>query len=292
MALFDGARGRLSEDARCTPEQLPRDFRFHVTAAPVFLVLRADRRACARVEHVEPVMLALRPLNDSDAPFVCTRLNNQNANDEHVQNACQAFGSLKSNMSARISARVSDHVEGEHVATLEPEEAPVRHVVHALYVHALSLRFAEQKTFSKARNLCLEIQVKDSDARDAQPLHVLGSGACSESAVVRHQPSPEFADEVKVALPLAQDVDRLHVLFRLHHVSCKAGACLKTPVGFAWLPLRQHVHGTHALSVFASLPDRYLSVQSLGLGKGQHVTLFTTCWSTTCSQVSRATSSS
>ena len=282
LSLFDSSRGRLSEEARFGPSDSDRSFRFLVDAradpSRLFLVLRLDRRPCARSAHFEPFLLSLRPLFtpdgqhlDADSPFqVFVRLQSQNANDDHVMHACQTWTTTKSQASAKVMVRVSRESSGREVASLEPEWAPVSQVTHALYVHAQSLRFSEQKIFSKARNLCLELCVKDSDSRDAQPLLVLADGYMwAESGVVRHQTSPEFGDEVKIRLPLATDVERLHVLFRIQHVSCKPNACLKTCVGYAWLPLRGHVHGMHTLPVYASLPDRYLSVQPLGLGKGK-----------------------
>lgn len=103
------------------------------------------------------------------------------------------------------------------------------------------------------------------------------------TAVSRHHVTPDFFEEVKVALPLTFS-EKLHILFTFAHISCKKDLCTYSTVGYAWLPISPDVtdaarsggrgssSGVHCsgvqLSVFASLPHCYLSCQSLGLGKG------------------------
>lgn len=68
-----------------------------------------------------------------------------------------------------------------------------------------------------------------------------------------------------------------HLLFSFYHVSCdltkkrENANSFETPVGYAWLPLlnkgRMNTE-EHCLAVAASLPNGYLSIQPLGLGKG------------------------
>lgn len=99
------------------------------------------------------------------------------------------------------------------------------------------------------------------------------------TAVSRHHMTPDFFEEIKVALPLTFS-EKLHLLFTFTHISCKKDLCTYSTVGYAWLPISPdsaavrngHTNPVHCsgmqLSVFASLPHAYLSCQSLGLGKG------------------------
>ncbi|ESP01696.1 hypothetical protein LOTGIDRAFT_172449 [Lottia gigantea] len=163
---------------------------------------------------------------------------------------------------------------------------------NTLYVYPKSLKFDSQKSFAKARNIACCIEVKDSDDDVAVPLKcIYGRPGTSifttvaSTSVVHHNTTPDFTEEVKIALP-TQLHDKHHILFRFYHVSCEASKAshrssaaglkkkdnIESPVGFAWLPLLQEGGrvnvGEKSLAVSSSLPAGYLTHESLGLGRG------------------------
>lgn len=58
------------------------------------------------------------------------------------------------------------------VAELCPETQPHTTFTNHLYVYPQNLAFDSQKMFTRARNIACTIQLKDSDAEDAEPLVV------------------------------------------------------------------------------------------------------------------------
>lgn len=60
----------------------------------------------------------------------------------------------------------------EFSANLERDLYPYTTFVHHLFIYPQSLSFDSQKLFSRARNIALTIEVRDSDADDAKSIAV------------------------------------------------------------------------------------------------------------------------
>lgn len=50
---------------------------------------------------------------------------------------------------------------------------PYMNYVNHLYVYPRNLKYDTQKTFHRARNIACVVELRDSDAKDAQPLKVV-----------------------------------------------------------------------------------------------------------------------
>lgn len=61
----------------------------------------------------------------------------------------------------------------EFSANLERDLYPYTTFVHHLFIYPQSLSFDSQKLFSRARNLAVTIEVRDSDADGAKSIPVL-----------------------------------------------------------------------------------------------------------------------
>uniref|UniRef100_A0A8C1NT49 Dedicator of cytokinesis 9 n=1 Tax=Cyprinus carpio TaxID=7962 RepID=A0A8C1NT49_CYPCA len=103
-----------------------------------------------------------------------------------------------------------------------------------LYVYPRHLRYDNQKSFTKARNIALCLEFRDSDEEDALPLKCIygrpgGPLFCKKAfaPVLHHQQNPEFYEEFKIELP-AQLTDRHHLLFTLYHISCDSNSKAST----------------------------------------------------------------
>uniref|UniRef100_A0A8C1ZXH7 Dedicator of cytokinesis 9 n=1 Tax=Cyprinus carpio TaxID=7962 RepID=A0A8C1ZXH7_CYPCA len=147
-----------------------------------------------------------------------------------------------------------------------------------LYVYPRHLRYDSQKSFTKARNIALCLEFRDSDEEDALPLKCIygrpgGPLFCKKAfaPVLHHQQNPEFYEEFKIELP-AQLTDRHHLLFTLYHISCDSNSKastkrreqVETQVGYAWLPLLKDgrvIMNEQQVAVAANLPSGYLSYQ-------------------------------
>ncbi|XP_042586626.1 dedicator of cytokinesis protein 9-like isoform X2 [Cyprinus carpio] len=147
-----------------------------------------------------------------------------------------------------------------------------------LYVYPRHLRYDSQKSFTKARNIALCLEFRDSDEEDALPLKCIygrpgGPLFCKKAfaPVLHHQQNPEFYEEFKIELP-AQLTDRHHLLFTLYHISCDSNSKastkrreqVETQVGYAWLPLLKDgrvIMNEQQVVVAANLPSGYLSYQ-------------------------------
>ncbi|CAL8326583.1 unnamed protein product [Lota lota] len=136
-----------------------------------------------------------------------------------------------------------------------PEEArynyPFSTYKNHLYVYPLQLKYDNQKTFAKARNLAVCVQFRDSDEDGASPLkciygkpgETLFTGS-AYAAVLHHNQNPEFYDEIKIELPVHVH-EKHHLLFTFYHVSCefssktatKRREGVETLVGYSWSPL-------------------------------------------------------
>ncbi|KAG1959352.1 dedicator of cytokinesis protein [Pimephales promelas] len=129
-----------------------------------------------------------------------------------------------------------------------PEEARYNHPFtiykNHLYVYPQQLKYDNQKTFAKARNIAVCVQFKDSDEEGVGPL------------------------KIKIELPVHLH-EKHHVLFTFYHISCEVGnkpttkkrEGVETLVGFSWTPLlkdgRIQSSDLH-LPVSANLPAGYM----------------------------------
>ncbi|NXQ53457.1 DOC11 protein, partial [Anthoscopus minutus] len=146
-----------------------------------------------------------------------------------------------------------------------------------LYVYPLHLKYENQKVFAKARNIAVCVEFRDSDEADARPLKcIYGKPGApllttnAYAAVLHHNQSPEFYDEIKIELPIHLH-QKHHLLFTFYHVSCEINTkatskkqdTVETQVGFAWAPLLKDgriVTLERHLSVSSSLPTGYLGL--------------------------------
>ncbi|XP_058670161.1 dedicator of cytokinesis protein 11 isoform X1 [Ammospiza nelsoni] len=146
-----------------------------------------------------------------------------------------------------------------------------------LYVYPLHLKYENQKVFAKARNIAVCVEFRDSDEADARPLKCIygkpGSPLLTThayAAVLHHNQSPEFYDEIKIELPIHLH-QKHHLLFTFYHVSCEINTkatskkqdTVETQVGFSWVPLLKDgrvVPLERQLPVSCSLPPGYLGL--------------------------------
>uniref|UniRef100_A0A8C6PNT8 Dedicator of cytokinesis 8 n=1 Tax=Nothobranchius furzeri TaxID=105023 RepID=A0A8C6PNT8_NOTFU len=118
-----------------------------------------------------------------------------------------------------------------------------------LFIYPLKLNFVNRLT--SARNIAIKIQfMSGEDLSCAMPV-IFGKSSGPEflkevyTAVTYHNKSPDFYEEVKVALP-ARLTDRHHLLFTFYHISCQqkqnlGGSC-ETLIGYSWLPILNRDH--------------------------------------------------
>uniref|UniRef100_A0AAX7UFU9 Dedicator of cytokinesis 11 n=1 Tax=Astatotilapia calliptera TaxID=8154 RepID=A0AAX7UFU9_ASTCA len=160
-----------------------------------------------------------------------------------------------------------------------PEEAkynyPFTTYKNQLYVYPLQLKYDNQKTFTKARNIAICIQFRDSDEEGAAPLKCIygkpGDSLFTSStyaAVLHHNQSPDFYDEVKIELPVHVH-EKHHILFTFYHISCESSSKasskkrdgVESLVGYSWMPLLKDGRMQSLefqLPVAATLPAGYL----------------------------------
>ncbi|XP_028984010.2 dedicator of cytokinesis protein 11 isoform X2 [Betta splendens] len=160
-----------------------------------------------------------------------------------------------------------------------PDEAkyncPFTTYKNQLYVYPLQLKYDNQKTFTKARNIAVCTQFKDSDEEGAAALKCIygkpGDSLFTSStyaAVLHHNQSPELYDEVKIELPVHVH-EKHHILFTFYHISCESSSKASTKkregveslVGYSWMPLLKEGRMQSVevqLPVAATLPAGYL----------------------------------
>lgn len=188
------------------------------------------------------------------------------------------------------SLSVLPTVEVEEFCQTCPDAAhPHTTYVNNLYVYPLSLNYSNQKVFSKARNISVKIEFRDSDDENAKPLKCIykkkgspGFTTHAIAAVVHHCTNPTFYEEVKINLP-TQLTEKHHVFFTFQHIACEqtksssgTGSVkgkpqpIETPVGYAWMPVLQgsliKAEETQLL-VGQAAPRDYLSAYFAGLKK-------------------------
>ncbi|KAF4079348.1 hypothetical protein AMELA_G00192160 [Ameiurus melas] len=142
--------------------------------------------------------------------------------------------------------------------------------MNLLYVNPQSLNFANRQ--GSARNITVKVQfMNGEDPSNAMPV-IFGKSSCGEfskeayTAVVYHNRSPDFHDEVKIKLPASLN-DHHHILFTFYHVSCqqKQNTPLETSVGYTWIPMLQNGRlrtGHFCLPVSLEKPPQSYSVLS------------------------------
>uniref|UniRef100_A0A8C3VG31 Dedicator of cytokinesis 11 n=1 Tax=Catharus ustulatus TaxID=91951 RepID=A0A8C3VG31_CATUS len=146
-----------------------------------------------------------------------------------------------------------------------------------LYVYPLHLKYENQKVFAKARNIAVCVEFRDSDEADARPLKCIygkpGGPLLTTNAyaaVLHHNQSPEFYDEIKIELPIHLH-QKHHLLFTFYHVSCEINTkatskkqdTVETQVGFSWAPLLKDgriLTLERHLPVSSCLPPGYLGL--------------------------------
>ncbi|XP_068594454.1 dedicator of cytokinesis protein 8 [Brachionichthys hirsutus] len=113
-----------------------------------------------------------------------------------------------------------------------------------LFIYPQRLNFVNRLT--SARNITVKIQFMSAeDAACALPV-ISGKSNGPEflqevyTSVTYHNKSPDYYEEVKLALP-ARLTERHHLLFTFYHISChqkqnQSGSC-ETLIGYSWLPM-------------------------------------------------------
>ncbi|CAH0603294.1 unnamed protein product [Chrysodeixis includens] len=165
------------------------------------------------------------------------------------------------------------------LATLNVEpEQPYAAYIHHLYVRPLSLNFESQKMFARARNIACSVELRDNDTGDNKALQAVygrfGMTSQYRCSVLHHNANPSWSDEAKIRLP-ATLTPQHHLLFTFHHISCdlakKNDTNVETCIGYAWVPLIKNdklADEIVNLPIATHLPSGYLSIQPLGLGRG------------------------
>ncbi|XP_075999831.1 dedicator of cytokinesis protein 11 isoform X2 [Genypterus blacodes] len=171
-----------------------------------------------------------------------------------------------------------------------PEEAkynyPFTSYKNQLYIYPLQLKYDNQKTFTKARNIAVCVQFRDSDEDSVTPLKCIygkpGESPFTNStyaAVLHHNQSPEFYDEIKIELPVHVH-EKHHILFTFYHISCESSSKasskkregVESLVGYSWVPLLKDGRMQSVelqLPVSATLPPGYLWDKSQDNKKSQ-----------------------
>ncbi|KAM9744074.1 dedicator of cytokinesis protein 8 isoform 1-T1 [Menidia menidia] len=113
-----------------------------------------------------------------------------------------------------------------------------------IYVYPQRLNFVNRLT--SARNITIKTQfMSGEDPSCALPV-IFGKSSGPEflqevyTPITYHNKSPDFYEEVKLALP-AHLTERHHLLFTFYHISCQQkqnqGGNCETLIGYSWLPI-------------------------------------------------------
>uniref|UniRef100_A0A3Q1EPX0 Dedicator of cytokinesis 8 n=1 Tax=Acanthochromis polyacanthus TaxID=80966 RepID=A0A3Q1EPX0_9TELE len=113
-----------------------------------------------------------------------------------------------------------------------------------IYVYPQRLNFVNRLT--SARNITIKMQFMSGEDPSCSLPVIFGKSSGAEflkevyTPVTYHNKSPDFYEEVKLALP-AHLTERHHLLFTFYHISCQqkqnqSGSC-ETLIGYSWLPI-------------------------------------------------------
>ncbi|XP_062273851.1 dedicator of cytokinesis protein 8 [Scomber scombrus] len=113
-----------------------------------------------------------------------------------------------------------------------------------LFVYPQRLNFVNRLT--SARNITIKMQLMSGEDPSSSMPVIFGRSSGPEfvnevyTPVTYHNKSPDFYEEVKLALP-AHLTGKHHLLFTFYHISCQqkqnqSGNC-ETLIGYSWLPM-------------------------------------------------------
>ncbi|XP_075905606.1 dedicator of cytokinesis protein 8 isoform X1 [Nelusetta ayraudi] len=113
-----------------------------------------------------------------------------------------------------------------------------------LFVYPQRLNFVNRLT--SARNITIKIQFMSGEDPSCSMPVIFGKSSGPEflqevyTPVTYHNKSPDFYEELKLALPACL-TERHHLLFTFYHISCQqkqnqSGSC-ETLIGYSWLPI-------------------------------------------------------
>ncbi|XP_034548107.1 dedicator of cytokinesis protein 8 isoform X1 [Notolabrus celidotus] len=112
-----------------------------------------------------------------------------------------------------------------------------------LYVYPERLNFVNRLT--SAKNITIKIQFMSGEDQTCCLPVIFGKSNGPEflsevyTPVTYHNKSPDFYEEVKLAVP-ARLTERHHLLFTFYHISCQQKqnqSCCETLIGYSWLPM-------------------------------------------------------
>ncbi|XP_014295486.1 dedicator of cytokinesis protein 9 isoform X2 [Microplitis demolitor] len=172
----------------------------------------------------------------------------------------------------------------EFESTSEKDVHPYTTYINHLYIYPQVLNFDTQKIFTRARNIACIVELRDNDNENAKPLRCIygkpGSQILTTRAsctVLHHSAVPSWYEEIKMRLPTKLH-NKHHILFSFYHISCdmrKKENGVENCVGYSWMLLLHKgkltvdmENNVQTLPVATDLPPGYLSIQPLGLGKG------------------------
>ncbi|XP_057325530.1 dedicator of cytokinesis protein 9 isoform X3 [Microplitis mediator] len=172
----------------------------------------------------------------------------------------------------------------EFESTSEKDVHPYTTYINHLYIYPQILNFDTQKIFTRARNIACIVELRDDDNENAKPLRCIygkpGSQILTTRAsctVLHHSAVPSWYEEIKMRLPPKLH-NKHHILFSFYHISCdmrKKENGVENCVGYSWMLLLHKgkltvdmENNIQTLPVATDLPPGYLSIQPLGLGKG------------------------
>ncbi|KAH0567488.1 dedicator of cytokinesis protein 9 isoform X3 [Cotesia glomerata] len=173
----------------------------------------------------------------------------------------------------------------EFESSSEKDVHPYTTYVNHLYIYPQILNFDTQKIFTRARNIACIVELRDDDNENAKPLRCIygkpGAQILTTRAsctVLHHSAVPSWYEEIKMRLPTKLH-NKHHLLFSFYHISCdmnkKKENGVENCVGYSWMMLLHKgkltvdmENNVQTLPVATDLPPGYLSIQPLGLGKG------------------------
>ena len=163
---------------------------------------------------------------------------------------------------------------------------PYMEWVHNLYIYPLSVNMTTFSGKINARNLCLQVVLKDNDAVptvETKNKDIFGQSRdpndveLAQTAVQYHEPKPNFYEEIKIRLP-SNLVPQHHLFFAVQQVQCKPqskktkGDPVTVPVAFAYIPLvsEDSKYVTQSLSLSLSLTHCWGLLDRNFLPDGEH----------------------